>query len=335
MLTPHFETRTPRSRHSNMMPKPQGSFRLFQAGGITVFLHWSWFLVAAYEFSDPAGRYDSRGWNAVEYLALFAMVLLHEFGHALACRQVGGQASQIVLWPLGGVAYVAPPQRPGAMLWSIVAGPLVNVVLLVVLTTLGLLGAASGLWEPESDPRSCFFALWIINLGLLVFNLLPIYPLDGGQILRSLLWFFVGPAKSLVISTVTGLLGVGLLLALAVFTQNIWLGVLCAFILMNCWRGLQTALVMVKLERLPRRLGFACPLCQVAPQTGAFWGCGRCRTAFDTFETLATCPTCAAQFSQTRCINCGGESPLSEWMVSAPVMATLAPISPDFPKSGP
>ena len=48
------------------------------------------------------------------YLALFSIVLLHEFGHALACRQVGGKADQIVLWPLGGVAYVAPPPRPGA-----------------------------------------------------------------------------------------------------------------------------------------------------------------------------------------------------------------------------
>ena len=72
----------------------------------------------------------------LEYLALFVIVLLHEFGHALACRQVGGQADQIVLWPLGGVAYVAPPPRPGATLWSIAAGPLVNVVLVPVLTIL-------------------------------------------------------------------------------------------------------------------------------------------------------------------------------------------------------
>ena len=68
-------------------------------------------------------------WPVLEYLALFVIVLVHEFGHALACRQVGGQANQIVLWPLGGVAYVAPPPRPGATLWSIAAGPLVNVVL--------------------------------------------------------------------------------------------------------------------------------------------------------------------------------------------------------------
>jgi Zn-dependent protease len=72
-------------------------------------------------------------WNALEYVTLFGIVLLHEMGHALACRQVGGQANLIVLWPLGGVAYVSPPPRPGATLWSIAAGPLVNVALLPVL----------------------------------------------------------------------------------------------------------------------------------------------------------------------------------------------------------
>ena len=111
----------------------QGSIRLFQFKGINVFLHWSWFLVAAYEIQSRKGRYSSITWNVLEYLALFLIVTLHEFGHSLACRQVGGQANQIVLWPLGGVAYVDPPQRPGATLWSIAAGPLVNVALLPVL----------------------------------------------------------------------------------------------------------------------------------------------------------------------------------------------------------
>lgn len=69
------------------------------------------------------------GWNIAEYLALFGIVLLHEFGHALACRQVGGKAERVVLWPLGGIALVQPPPRPGALLWSIAAGPLVNLVL--------------------------------------------------------------------------------------------------------------------------------------------------------------------------------------------------------------
>jgi len=94
----------------------QGSIRLFRFAGIDVFLHWSWFLVAAFEIKGGMGDYSSLTWNVLEYLSLFLIVMLHEFGHSLACRQVGGQANQIVLWPLGGVAYVNPPQRPGATL---------------------------------------------------------------------------------------------------------------------------------------------------------------------------------------------------------------------------
>jgi len=89
----------------------QGTIRLFEVKGIAVFLHWTWFLVAAYEITGRAKTYSSITWNALEYVALFAIVLLHEFGHATACRSVGGRASQIVLWPIGGVAYVDPPPR--------------------------------------------------------------------------------------------------------------------------------------------------------------------------------------------------------------------------------
>ncbi len=112
----------------------QGSIHLFRFAGVDLFLHWSWFLVAAYEIERHRGYYTSIAWNILEYLALFSIVLTHEFGHALACRQVGGTANQILLWPFGGVAYVNPPQRPGAMLWSIAAGPLVNVALFPLLS---------------------------------------------------------------------------------------------------------------------------------------------------------------------------------------------------------
>src|SRR5262245_17931140 len=115
-----------------MLPTNQ-SIRLFRIRGIDVFVHWSWFLVAAYELTNRQHAYASPLWNVLEYLALFLIVLLHEFGHALACRQVGGEAERIMLWPLGGIASVKPPQRPAAVLWSIAAGPLVNLVLVFIL----------------------------------------------------------------------------------------------------------------------------------------------------------------------------------------------------------
>src|SRR5271165_2804086 len=118
----------------------RGTIRLFRVSGIEVFLHWSWFVVAAFEISDRTKSYSSPAWNILEYLALFAIVLTHEFGHALACRSVGGTANRIMLWPFGGVAYVDAPQRPGATLWSIAAGPLVNVALLPILFAIFLSG---------------------------------------------------------------------------------------------------------------------------------------------------------------------------------------------------
>src|SRR6478672_6022144 len=123
----------------------QNAIPLFRFNGIQLSLHWSWFLVAAYEISERQRTYSSVTWNVLEYLALFLIVMFHEFGHALACRQVGGEANQIVLWPMGGVAYVSPPQRPGATLWSIAAGPLVNVALFPILKLLGVLMRSQGL----------------------------------------------------------------------------------------------------------------------------------------------------------------------------------------------
>jgi len=79
------------------MPTNQGSIRLFRFAGIDVFLHWWWFIVAVYEIQQRSGRYSSIKWNILEYLGLFLIVLLHEFGHALACRQVGGTANRIAV----------------------------------------------------------------------------------------------------------------------------------------------------------------------------------------------------------------------------------------------
>src|SRR6266446_1810126 len=232
----------------------QGSIRLFQFSGIDVFLHWSWFLVAVYEIQGRAGRYSSITWNVLEYLALFLIVLLHEFGHSLACRQVGGKANQIVLWPLGGVAYVDPPPRPGATLWSIAAGPLVNVALLPVLWILLSLSRSLGWPLTMPDLHALLRSVFYINLVLLVFNLLPIFPLDGGQILRSLLWFVLGRARSLMVATIIGFIGVAGLFFLAVQSvrahqpNSILFLVLCVFVAFTCWRGFMLARALSRLD---------------------------------------------------------------------------------------
>ena len=265
------------------------------SAGIDVFLHWSWFLVAAYEIQTRKGSYSSVTWNVLEYLALFLIVMIHEFGHALACRQVGGKADRIVLWPLGGVAYVDPPPRPGATLWSIAAGPLVNVALLPIFFV------AATVWWPVSGwaeactrcSTSCCLPSWSINMWLLVFNILPIYPLDGGQILRSLLWFVLGRARSLMVATILGLIGVAGFIGLALWQQDVWFGAIAVFMLMNCWGGLNM--------REPFCASPSCPAGTALPARRArqrrrwesIGQCGKCGQPFDTFQNHAICPHCS------------------------------------------
>ena len=242
-----------------------GTIRLFKFSGIQVYLHFSWFLVAAYELTQRTGIYSSQVWDAYEYVALFGIVLLHEFGHALACRQTGGTADQIVLWPLGGIAFVNPPRRPGAMLWSIAAGPLVNVILLPILSVLLLLVRPdAGALEP-TDLSLLVGHVWWINLGLLIFNLLPVYPLDGGQILRSLLWFPLGEIRSLQIASVIGIIGAVALAGVAFLLRMnvIWSAVIAFFLLSRAIAGWQYAKALVREEEANR----AARLVPTVPET--------------------------------------------------------------------
>lgn len=239
------------------MVSSAGSFRLFGFRGIQVFIHWTWFVVAwlLYTSTGGQGMADLYAFLAI-YVSLFGIVLLHEFGHALACRSVGGQADTIVLWPLGGVAYVAPPPRPGAVLWSIAAGPLVNVVLVPVIFGAYALLTGSLFAKPTSPLTEWLLVIGNINVVLLVFNMLPIYPLDGGQIVQSILWFFVGRAKSLKITAGVGLAVAGLafLLALSGLSEGLlpigrtWLLLLSGFIGWQAWKGYQMARLLSQVE---------------------------------------------------------------------------------------
>src|SRR4051812_14762465 len=307
-----------------MLPRHTDSLRFFRFRGIQVYVHWVWFLWAFYQISTRSRAYSSIGWNIAEYLSLFVIVLMHEFGHAFACRQTGGKAEEIVLWPLGGVAYVEPPPRPGAELWSIAAGPLVNVVLFPILWVAMFVSHVSGLSARVPDFGNFLFMLFWINRGLLIFNLLPIYPLDGGQILRSLLWFWLGAARSLQVAAVIGLIGVPALALYAISQASgnvLFIGFMGYFLFQQCLAGFRISKTMLTIERLPKHPEFACPRCRQAPPVAPVWLCPKCGQRFDAFLTRGTCPHCQSALPVIACVNCRTAHPLEQWTTPSATQA--------------
>jgi Zn-dependent protease len=256
--------------------------------------------------------YQSVMWHALQYLALFGIVLIHEFGHALACRSVGGGADTIVLWPLGGIAFVKPPPRPGALLWTVAAGPLVNVVLVPVLGAFVLVGMRVDYSVLSPDLFPFLRAIFLVNLSLLFLNLLPVYPLDGGQILHGALWFLIGRADSLLVVSILGML-VGFCGMLLSLLGSFWLLILSAFVLVTAFAGLRHGLMLSRLLRGPHHKEAACPSCGFSPPVGNYWTCDECGTRFDTFHCRAQCPGCGKLFRTTVCPECFQRHPIDDW----------------------
>lgn len=195
----------------------KGSFRLGSLAGIDFKLHFTFpliLLVGAMEWMSPHGL-PGAAFGALLMLALFVCVALHELGHALAARAFGIPVREIVLLPIGGVALLERnPRRPLHELVIAVAGPLVNVVIAVGL----ILFLGKGL---PADPEALFRASqegltltallhWLLaaNVSLVLFNLIPAFPMDGGRMLRAVMAMFLGFRQATRVAT-----GVGQVLA--------------------------------------------------------------------------------------------------------------------------
>jgi Zn-dependent protease/CBS domain-containing protein len=166
-----------------------GSIGVLRVFGVPVRFHFTFLLMLVFLLFIGVGAKQSGAATALYIAALFASVLLHETGHALAAKRHGIRTVEIVMFPIGGVSRLERQPRKLEELWVTLAGPAVNLVIGVVL--LGWMAARHG-WitlEQLRDPTDANLIERIAlgNLALCVFNLLPAYPMDGGRILRALL----------------------------------------------------------------------------------------------------------------------------------------------------
>jgi Zn-dependent protease len=219
--------------------------------GIVVRVHVIFLIFIIIELLRPAFGATGLGFGPSLLMlgCLFGVVFVHEIGHCLACRRTGGHADEILMWPLGGLAYCRPENHWRHHLITAAGGPAVNVLLLVVLSP--LLWAITGRWwgvavanpvalllPVEVSGSWLMMALFFLNavsLILLLFNLLPVFPLDGGRILQALLWRSLGYARSMRIAVRAGYIG-AIALGIAGFVlSSVMLVCIALFGGLTCW----------------------------------------------------------------------------------------------------
>lgn len=170
-------------------------WKLGQILGIDVSVHWTLLLLIFVTALTGGGMF-----GALVLMSVFGCVLLHELGHSMAARQFGIETHSIVLLPIGGVASLEEmPRKPSQELWIAVAGPLVNVVIAFALAV-----SMSTLTVAFPGYTTFFQYMLAANVSLVLFNLLPAFPMDGGRVLRSLLAMKIPYGRATQIAAGTG-----------------------------------------------------------------------------------------------------------------------------------
>jgi Zn-dependent protease len=241
---PYYRDRTP-GQFNPLMWLMTGSVSLGTWFGIDVRVHASMIVFIVFTLISPR---SVGGWQfaLISMGALFTIVLLHEFGHCYGSWLVGGQPSQIVMHPLGGLAFADAPRRPWANFVTVLCGPLVNVAICVLA---GVILAVMSGWNVmpwnllridlpfvhHLSPASVW-VWWVftISYGMLLFNLWPVFPLDGGQLLQSVLWAKFGYYRATVFATITGMIGAVVFAALGLMWGNFFIIILAFWGFMTC-----------------------------------------------------------------------------------------------------
>lgn len=252
----------------------RGALKIFTAFGIPVFIHWTFGFIFVFILWNA----QSEGMTTMEtltytglFMSLFVCVLLHEYGHALAARRYGVKTQDIVLMPIGGVARLEKmPDKPMQEFVVAIAGPMVNVVIAILLM-LGIwlltdpayielmanlvISAEEGNEIIEETgiqiPQTLQFAinLAILNIVLVIFNMIPAFPMDGGRVFRALLSMKTGRPKATRIASMVGQVIAGLIIFYGIWTNAFMTIVLGLFVIY----GARSENAMVQLEDLLSR----------------------------------------------------------------------------------
>ena len=171
------------------------SLSLGKVSGIQVYIHWTFLILVGWIVLQNAAQGQTAAqivWAVAFLLAIFVCVFLHELGHALAARRYHIRTRDITMLPIGGLARLENmPEDPKQELVVALAGPAVNLVLAVLLWLIISLdpGSSTNFDMMTLDSRNFLYTLFVANLVLALFNLIPAFPMDGGRVLRALLSF--------------------------------------------------------------------------------------------------------------------------------------------------
>ncbi|MEX0600294.1 MAG: site-2 protease family protein [Rhodothermales bacterium] len=249
----------------------KSSLQVGSISGIGVRLHWTFLLLVAGVFAFYLFQGNSVAAALVGVgliLAIFACVVLHEFGHALAARQFDVPTRDITLYPIGGVARLQRiPEEPMKEFWIAVAGPAVNVVIAAALLALILVTGASLSPEAFIQPGANFLGtlMWL-NVILVGFNLLPAFPMDGGRVLRSLLATRMNYARATQIAANVGQ-GMAILFGIVgLIGFNPILLFIALFVYVGAQQEAQQAMMRAVTEGVPVRQAMITRFVTLAPE---------------------------------------------------------------------
>lgn len=214
----------------------KASWKVGRLFGVAIRIHATFPLLllwaAALEFSG-GGDWRRIALGVAFTLALFAMVTLHELGHALVARHFGVRTRDITLLPIGGVARLERlPRRARHELWISLAGPAVNAVLAAAFFAVAALHDSAASAPIKAMDGSFLTRLAWANVALALFNLAPAFPMDGGRVLRAILALQIEPARATDIAVsigkamavLLGMVGIATSPILAMIAVFVWFG---------------------------------------------------------------------------------------------------------------